>query len=213
LARRLIPTIVWATSLYGVYTYLGTGLVRVGLSPGQVARAILYYGCAAIAGALIGGRLADRMGAKFIAGASLAALCGCFVLLRLALSSGTLVEFALGLSSAVAQMFYPAQQAGLAKDFPTRSGTVLAWNNSALFLGIALGSLIGGKAAAIGFDETLVICAGIAFAGCVINGIVVPGPTLAPRAFGVTAVRHGGATRCATSRQASVRRQSGRGSA
>src|SRR5215469_7194331 len=145
--RRLMPTVMWSTSLYGVYTYLGTGLTAVAFSPGQVARAILCYGCGAIAGALIGGHLADRLGTKFVAGASFTALCGGFLLLRLALSGGVFVELALGLSSAVAQLFFPAQQAGLARDFPEQSGTVLAWNNSALFLGIALGSLIGGKAA------------------------------------------------------------------
>ena len=52
---------------------------------------------------------------------------------------------------------------------------MLAWNNSALFFGIALGSLIGGKAVAIGgFDAALVISAAIAMVGCVINVIVVP---------------------------------------
>jgi predicted MFS family arabinose efflux permease len=128
-----------------------------------------------MAGALIGGRLADRLGTKFMTGASLAGLCGGFLLLRLALSGGVFVELALGLSSAAAQLFFPAQQAGLARDFPEQSATVLAWNNSALFLGIALGSLIGGRAAAIGgFDETLATSAVIALAGCVINGIVVP---------------------------------------
>jgi predicted MFS family arabinose efflux permease len=173
--RRLMPTIMWSTSLYGVYTYLGAGLTSVAFSPGQVARAILFYGCGAMAGALIGGRLADRLGTKFVAGASFAGLCWGFLLLRVALSGGVFVELALGLSSAVAQLFFPAQQAGLARDFPQQSGTVLAWNNSALFLGIALGSLIGGKAAAIGgFDETLAISAAVALAGCVINSIVVP---------------------------------------
>jgi predicted MFS family arabinose efflux permease len=175
LLRRLMPTIMWSTSLYGFYTYLGAGLNSLAFSPGQVARAILCYGCGAVAGALIGGRLADRLGTKFIAGASFAGLCGGLLLLRLALCGGVFVELALGLSSAVAQLFFPAQQAGLARDFPTQSGTVLAWNNSALFLGIALGSLIGGEAAAVGgFDATLAISAIIALAGCAVNGIVVP---------------------------------------
>ena len=185
LLRRLMPTVLWSTSLYGVYTYLGAGLTSAAFSPGQVARTILYYGCGAIAGAWIGGRLADRLGTKFTAGASFAGLCGGFLLLRLALSGGAFVELTLGLSSALAQLFFPAQQAGLARDFPEQSGTVLAWNNSALFLGIALGSLIGGKAAAIdGFDATLAISAVIALAGCVINGMVVPvagEPELQPR--------------------------------
>ena len=175
LLRRLMPTIMWSTSLYGVYTYLGAGLTSVAFSPGQVARAILCYGCGAIVGALIGGRLADRVGTKFMAGASFAGLCGGFLLLRLALSCGAFIELALGLSSALAQLFFPAQQAGLARDFPERAGTALAWNNSALFLGIALGSLIGGRAAAVGgFDAILAISAVIALAGCLINGIVVP---------------------------------------
>ena len=78
----------------------------------------------------------------------------------------------------VAQVFFPAQQSGLANDFPVRRGAVLAWNNSALFLGISLGSLIGGEAVAIGsFDMTLIVCAAIALTGCLINWIVVPSST------------------------------------
>jgi predicted MFS family arabinose efflux permease len=175
LTRRLMPMTVWSTGLYGVYTYLGTGLSAIGFTNGQVARAILSYGCGAIAGALVGGRLADRLGTKYTAGASLAGLGICFLLLLFALRAGVLVYLALGLSSAVAQLFFPAQQAGLANDFPRRRGSVLAWNNSALFLGISLGSLIAGEGIAIGsFDTTLVICAGVALTGCIINWIVVP---------------------------------------
>jgi predicted MFS family arabinose efflux permease len=33
LARRLAPTIVWSTGLYGVYTYLGIGLNEIGFQP------------------------------------------------------------------------------------------------------------------------------------------------------------------------------------
>ena len=74
LTRRLMPMIVWGTGLYGVYTYLGAGLVALGFSKSQVARAVMVYGCGAIAGTLIGGRLVDRLGAKCTAGASLAGL-------------------------------------------------------------------------------------------------------------------------------------------
>jgi predicted MFS family arabinose efflux permease len=177
LARRLMPMVAWSTGLYSVYTYLGTGLVAVGFSTAQTAQAILSYGCGAIAGVLIGGRVTDRLGAKFTTGASLAGLCACFLLLRLALDTGRLVGLALGLSSAVAQLFFPAQQAGLANDFPSQSGTALAWNNSALFLGISLGSLVGGEVVAIGsFDANLTIAAGIALIGCIINTILVPAP-------------------------------------
>jgi len=183
LMTRLAPMIVWSTGLYGVYTYLGTGLLAVGFSKLQVARAILFYGCGAIAGILVGGHLADRLGTKNTATASLAGLCVCFFLLMLAIRADALVFLALGLSSAVAQLFFPAQQAGLANDFPTRRSTVLAWNNSALFMGISLGSLIGGEAVAIGdFDTILIISASIVLIGCIINEIVVPRPTQPNRA-------------------------------
>jgi len=176
LLRRLIPMVMWSTGLYGVYTYLGAGLTAAGFSTRQTAAAILFYGCGAIVGVLVGGRVADRLGVKFTASASFAGLCACLLLLRLALDAGRLVEPALGMSSAVAQLFFPAQQAGLANDFPRQRAAVLAWNNSALFLGISLGSLVGGEAIALGsFGANLIISAGIALAGCIINAILVPG--------------------------------------
>jgi predicted MFS family arabinose efflux permease len=176
LLRRLIPMVLWSTGLYGVYTYLGAGLTAVGFSTVQTAAAILFYGCGAIVGVLLGGRVADRLGARFTASASFAGLCACLLLVRLAFDAGRFVEPALGVSSAVAQLFFPAQQAGLANDFPRQRAAVLAWNNSALFLGISLGSLVGGEAIALGsFGADLIISAGIALAGCIINTILVPG--------------------------------------
>lgn len=176
LARRLMPMLVWSTGLYGVYTYLGAGLAAAGYSTGQTAGAIVWYGCGAVAGVLLGGRAADRLGAKFTAGMSFAGFCVCLLLLRLALDAGILVGPALGLSSAVAQLFFPAQQAGLASDFPRQCGAVLAWNNSALFLGISLGSLVGGQVVALGgLDANLTMSAGIALIGWAITAILVPG--------------------------------------
>jgi predicted MFS family arabinose efflux permease len=175
LTRRLVPVTIWSTGLYGVYTYLGAGLVSSGFSKSEVACAVVVYGCGAIVGTLIGGRLADRLGAKYTAGASLAGISICFSLLVVALPAGILVDLVVGLSAAVAQLFFPAQQSGLAKDFPGRRSAVLGWNNSALFLGISLGSIIGGQAVAIGsFETALIVSAAIALTGCIINWIVVP---------------------------------------
>jgi predicted MFS family arabinose efflux permease len=178
LAQRLAPTVVWSTALYGMYTYLGTWLTRSGFSTEQIAEVITFYGCGAIIGTLAGGRLADWFGTRAATGTSLVGLCACFLLLPLALHAGVLVDLAFGLASAVAQLFFPAQQAGLVSDFPTRRATVLAWNNSSLFLGIALGSLVGGQAVAMGsFQASLIMCAAIAFAGWAINWMVVPRTT------------------------------------
>lgn len=175
LLHRLLPTVLWSTGLYAVYTYLGTGLAGAGFSTERAAQAIAFYGCGAICGVLIGGYFADRAGVKFTAGASFAGLFACFLLLRLALDTGRLVEPVLGLSAAIAQIFFPAQQAGLANDFPSRRATALAWNNSALFLGISLGSLIGGGALSLGgFGANLALAAGVALIGYAVNAAAVP---------------------------------------
>jgi len=179
IALRLAPMVVWSTALYGMYTYLGAGLTLSGFSTEQIAEVIVFYGCGAIGGVLIGGRMADRLGTKLMGGISLSGFAVCLLLLPLALETGMLVNFAFGLASAVAQLFFPAQQAGLANDFPTRRATVLAWNSSALFLGISLGSFIGGQAILFGsFEANLTISAAIAIGGWIINRAVVPEPVL-----------------------------------
>ena len=172
LGRRLLPTVVWSTALYGMYTYLGAGLTAAGYDADAIARTILCYGLGAILGTFAGGRAADRFGPRATMAASLVGLGLGLVALRLALPFPVLVVLAATMASAAAQLFFPAQQAGLAGDFPARRATVLAWNNSALFLGISLGSVIGGEAVRIGgFGLDLAVCAAIAFAGWAIAAV------------------------------------------
>jgi predicted MFS family arabinose efflux permease len=160
---RLAPTVAWSTAVYTMYIYLGDGLASLGYSTEEIARVILFYGCGAISGALIGGRLADRFGARSTGAFALGGLGLCILLLRLALDSAALVDFAFAVSSLAAQLFFPAQQIKLANEFPASRATILAWNNSALFLGISLGSLIGGQALSLGgFDANLMVSATIA---------------------------------------------------
>jgi len=167
---RLAPTVVWSTAVYATYTYLGDGLASFGYSTGDIAAVLFSYGCGAISGVLIGGRMTDRLGAGLTSTIGLSGLCCCFFLLRLLLESGVLVVCAFGLLSLVAQLFFPAQQVRLAREFPAARATVLAWNNSALFLGISLGSLIGGQTILLaGFNVNLVISAVIATIGLAFN--------------------------------------------
>ena len=101
-----------------------------------------------------------------------------------------MIDFAFGLTSAVAQTFFPAQQSGLANDFRDHRATVLAWNNSALFLGISLGSLIGGQATSIGgFTANLTISTLIALAGWAVHRVAAlsraqPPPRPSPKPSG-----------------------------
>lgn len=169
-AARLAPTVLWSTALYAMYTYLGEGLTAFGYSTGQIAEIILFYGCGAIGGVLIGGHMADRLGAQLTSAIGLAGLCLWCLALRLALDAGVLVDYAFGLLSLVAQLFFPAQQFRLANEFPARRAAILAWNNSALFLGISLGSVIGGQAVSLGgFEANLLLSSIIAMIGWTVN--------------------------------------------
>jgi predicted MFS family arabinose efflux permease len=167
---RLAPTVVWSTALYGMYTYLGDGLSSFGYSTNDIAETIVFYGSGAIAGVLIGGRMTDRLGAGLTRAIGLGGLCCCFLLLRFSLDAGVFVDCAFGALSLMAQLFFPAQQFALAQRFPANRASILAWNNSALFLGISLGSLVGGQAISVGgFDSNLMISAVIALVGWIID--------------------------------------------
>ncbi len=177
LGGRLAPMVAWSSALYGVYIYLGAGLTARGYSNEDIAAIILFYGFGAIGGVLIGGRMVDRLGVRLTSSVGLIALCTCLLLVQLAIDAGMLVAFAFAAASAAAQLFFPAQQAGLAEDFPSQRATVLAWNNSALFLGISLGSLVGGQTISHGgLAANLSISAVIAIAGWIINQAVMRNP-------------------------------------
>jgi predicted MFS family arabinose efflux permease len=167
---RLAPTVAWSTAVYAMYTYLGDSLTCLGYSTEEIAKVIVFYGCGAISGALLGGRMADRFGARLTSAVALAGLGLCLLLLRLALDHAVLVDCAFALTSLVAQLFFPAQQIRLANEFPANRATILAWNNSALFLGISLGSLVGGQAFSLGgFDVNLMVSAAIASLGWTVH--------------------------------------------
>ena len=163
MARRLLPTVLWATALYGVYTYLGAWLTGAGATPPDIARAIGCYGVGAVAGTRLGGHAADRFGTRRTMLTSLAGLTAGLALFSNGIGPGWIADGLLLVLSIFAQFYFPARQSSLARDFPQRRALALALNNSALFLGISLGSLIGGEAMAwFGFAADAGICAVIA---------------------------------------------------
>jgi len=169
MAMGLLPTLLWATALYEVYTYLGVWLTDAGLSASEVAQAISCYGVGALAGTLIGGQAADRLGIRRTMLTSLAGLAVGLAVLGAGVGTGWAANLVLLLLSIFAQLFFPAQQARLARQFPQRRAFILAMNNSALFLGISFGSLVGGEAIArAGFSADAAIGAVIACAALVL---------------------------------------------
>jgi predicted MFS family arabinose efflux permease len=165
--RQVSATVVWSTALYAVYTYLG--LAQAGVGTHEIARVLSFYGAGALAGTFMGGRLADRIGSRAVMMASLLGLATILTVLRLAMAgdAGTIgVACGFAAASVLAQWFFPAQQAALAAAFAERPAAALAWNNSALFLGISLGAVVGGALfAGGGFAVVLGIAAALASVG------------------------------------------------
>jgi predicted MFS family arabinose efflux permease len=92
--------------------------------------------------------VADRFGTRKTMLTSLAGLAACLSALAAGAGTGWMIDPMLLVTSVFAQFFFPAQQVALSRQFPHRRAFVLALNNSALFLGISIGSLIGGEAMA-----------------------------------------------------------------
>lgn len=176
---------LWGISVYGLYTYLGTGLrLDDHFSSALIATALIIYGIGATIGSLSGGRFADRWGASRL---STISLVGLAILLGAAalLFKSRLWLFPLFLLWAFAgYAFFPAFQSGLAHKYDKRRGLVMAWNNTALYVGITLGSLLGGWVIAKwDFGVLPLICAAIALLGSLVNFIRTDRSTTPKRAF------------------------------
>lgn len=145
--RAVSVTTLWALAVYGIYTYLGTILTNIAhLTSGMLAAALACFGLGAIAGNLAGGRLTDRWGGRTVSIVSLSALAVLDTVLGLTLDAPTAVL--LLVLAAVALAAYPyfsAQQARLIAYQPAGSGLLIAWNNSAMYAGILIGSAVGGR--------------------------------------------------------------------
>ena len=144
--RAVSVTGLWALSVYGVYTFLGAILTDTRqLTAGLIAGALVCYGIGAICGNLAGGWLTDRFGGRRVSIATLLLLAAATAALGRALYApiGTLFA-ALGIFAGVAYPYFSAQQARLISRFPTMSGSVLGWNNTAMYAGILVASVLGG---------------------------------------------------------------------
>jgi predicted MFS family arabinose efflux permease len=142
--RAVSTTGLWAVAVYGLYTYLGAGLAD--RAPGVVAVALAVYGVAAVAGNLAGGVLADRYGGVRVSVTSLATLAALEGALALVIDGDAiLVVTLLGLLAVAAYPYFTAHQTRLLAAFPTATAAMLAWNNTALYVGILAGSALGAQ--------------------------------------------------------------------
>jgi MFS transporter, DHA1 family, purine base/nucleoside efflux pump len=138
-------TTIWAISMYALYIYLGAALYSENkFSSSEIALAVTFYGIGAVLGSLISGQFTDRFGERKISKATLIFLPLILVCLGIFFSSGDWIYFFLFIWALAGYAGFTSYQARLAVEYPKERGIVMAWNNTALYIGITIGSMIGG---------------------------------------------------------------------
>jgi predicted MFS family arabinose efflux permease len=143
--RAVSVTGLWALAVYGVYTFLGIGLRQSAhFSSGLVALSLVLYGAGAVAGNLSGGPLADRFGGLRVTTISLLALA--LVEVAVGLLVGQRVALLVGLAAfaLAAYPYFSAHQTRLVARYGEHAASLMAWNNTAMYVGILIASAAGG---------------------------------------------------------------------
>ena len=159
----LLLTMLYFTAIFTMFAYIGPVLQALGpMSTSAVSLTLLAVGVAGVLGTVVGGWATDRLGAS----STLKWQLGVFSLSQAAvpLTAGhigwTVAALIVWGVSGFGMM--PPQQSRLAAAAPASAPLLLSLNTSMLYLGTALGSIVGGAAGpSLGFAN--VAWAGIPF--------------------------------------------------
>ena len=151
LRPALVTTLLYMTGAFAVYTYIAAIAVDgAGLAKSMMPLVLLSFGLGAAIGNFVGGQLADRLGATRTAVA--ASILNAFVLASVSAimelphdTAGSVLIAHMFVWGVIAWMFPPAQASRVLAIAPESAPLALSLNYSALYLGVAFGSMIGGQ--------------------------------------------------------------------
>lgn len=141
----LLPALLWNVGVYIMYTYIALFLQQQ-LHISDVSVLLAFFGLGIVLANLMSAWLTDRFAPQRLVLVFLSTLILIQLVLPLLIStfiSGALMLLLWGMSFAL--LFIPQQQR-LLNSAPEHANVILALNNSALYLGIAIGAAIGGLA-------------------------------------------------------------------
>ncbi len=150
LLPALLTMLLYMTGGFAVYTYIAAvALEGTGLSREYLPIILLAFGVGAAFGNFLGGQLADRFGAtKTVIAASIlntvALILVSWIMTLPHEFAGIVLIAHMVVWGVIAWMFPPAQASRILAIAPESAPLDLSLNYSALYLGVAIGSMIGG---------------------------------------------------------------------
>jgi predicted MFS family arabinose efflux permease len=148
----LAVTLLYLTGGFAIISYIAPLAVKgAGLPAMAIPGMLLAFGVGAVIGNLCSGYLADRIGATSVVILSLLASAAVSILIALVLRflpheiSGPLLIALMVLWGAIGWTFPPAQGSRIAGHAPELAHLTLSLNASAIYFGIALGTVVGGR--------------------------------------------------------------------
>ena len=145
--RVWLRTLLLFVAIFGVFTYIGPVLVALGqLSSTGLAVVLAFFGVAGVAGTLAGGWASDRFGSVRVLTYQLVVVGLMMVLLpltqdRIGLTVAALMTWGLHSFGTMAP-----QQSRLVSLAPSQAPMLMSLNSSMLYIGSALGAIVGGLA-------------------------------------------------------------------
>ena len=165
----LLLTVLGMGATYTVYAYSLPVMGEIGLSRHEGVFMLFLYGMGAVLGTFASGRATDRYGPRRILFGNYFTMAAAFLLFALTAVQQHplmgLAGFAAFLWGATSFAQTPPQQHRLIALEPEHSALLLSLNASAIYLGIGLGTMLGGIAIAHGAEAifltagTMAICA------------------------------------------------------
>lgn len=164
----LLTTALALIGAFSVFSYIAPLAIQSGgLSPIALPGMLLAFGVGAVIGNIAGGQAADRFGATRTVGWSLALSAVMLVMLSVIPTflpqhlAGPALMAMMVPWGMVGWAFPPAQASRIIKLAPDAAPIVLSLNASALYLGVALGAVVGGAVLRYGVPADLGLVAAI----------------------------------------------------
>ncbi|MDA2037204.1 MFS transporter [Bacillus cereus] len=148
----LLATFLWTIGLHGMFSYIGVYYENnFGISVGKIGIVIFLAGVGSVAGNILGGKLADKVGKKSVI--VIASIVSSISVMLFSLSTENLVIAII--VHIIWSLFIGFGQASLTALIselkPAVRGTVMALNSSAMYIGMTIASGVASLAISNGF--------------------------------------------------------------